>query len=52
MILYTDYDSLFERFSIMTVDGKLSDDKALEKLKPLTTPQLIQQLKKAIEGNK
>ena len=47
---YTDYDSLFEWFSIMTVDGKLSDEKALEKLTPLTTPLLYHQLEEFIKG--
>ena len=40
--MYNDWDSLFERFCIMTVDGKLSDFTAINYLmdkapKPLIT---------------
>lgn len=42
---YTDYDSLFERFAIMTVDGRLSDAEALKRLQHQTTPELFQKLK-------
>lgn len=47
--LYKDYDSLFEKFSILTVDGKLSDAKAIEYLRNKTTPDLIKKLEDFLE---
>lgn len=44
MIKYKDYDSLFERFCIMTVDGKLSDSEALFVLRKNTSKELYEQL--------
>lgn len=44
MILYKDFDSLFERFSIMTVDGNQEDKDILEYLKNKTTDKLYFQL--------
>ena len=44
MIKYNDYDSLFERFSIMTVDGNVKDDEAIKILAHQTTPELINRL--------
>lgn len=45
---YKDYDALFERFSIMTIDGKLDDRDAVKILKEHTTPELYVQLLKEI----
>lgn len=42
--MYCDWDSLFERFCIMTVDGKLSDEDAILRLKNETTKPLINKL--------
>ena len=44
----TDFDCLWERFSIMTVDGKLTDQRAIELLKTRTTQQLIEKLKQKV----
>ena len=43
-----DFDDLWERFSILTIDGKLTDQKALDKLKERTTPELFNQLKQKV----
>lgn len=39
-VVFTEYDDLFEKFAILTVDGGMTDLEALEYLKPLTTKQL------------
>lgn len=44
MIIYKDYDSLFEKFSILTVDGNMKDQEALNFLKPITTSELYGKL--------
>lgn len=46
--IYNDFDSLFEKFSILTVDGKMSDKKAFEFLKDKTSPELINKLEDKI----
>lgn len=43
-MLYLDFYDLFERFSIMTVDGHLSDNQAFNYLKDKTTSKLYKQL--------
>ena len=40
----TDFEDLWERFCIMTIDGNLSDKAVLDILKPLTTDRLYKQL--------
>lgn len=47
-VLYKDFDSLFEKFSILTVDGKMTDKKAFEFLKNKTTPELINKLENKV----
>lgn len=42
--MYKDFESLFERFCIMTVDAHLSDKEVLNKLKDKTTKDLYSQL--------
>lgn len=42
--VYNDWDSLFERFCIMTVDGGLSDFTAINYLSDKTTKELIAKL--------
>lgn len=44
MILYKDYDSLFEKFSILTIDGKMEDSDAIYFLANKTTSELLHQL--------
>ena len=46
---YQNYEDLFERFAIMTTDGKLTDAEAIEKLKPISRPDLITRLKMFLE---
>ena len=41
---YNDWDSLFERFCIMTVDGKLSDFTAINYLMDKASKPLITKL--------
>lgn len=43
-MIYKDFDSLFERFSILTIDAHLSDEAALRILKKVTTEELYNQL--------
>lgn len=50
-MIYKDFDSLFERFSIMTIDGKLDDSLVLNKLKSQTTEELYKKLKEVIKNN-
>lgn len=46
--MYKDFESLFERFSIMTIDGNIPDVKALEILKSQTIKELYNQLEKVV----
>lgn len=46
--MLNDFDSLFEKFSILTVDGRMSDEKAFAFLKNKTTPELHSQLVKKV----
>lgn len=39
-----DFDSLFEKFSILTIDGHLTDRQAFQFLKDKTTPELFKSL--------
>ena len=41
-----DFESLLERFSIMTTDGKLSDNEAMDYCRKNTTPELYAELEK------
>lgn len=43
-MFYNDFYDLLERFSIMTVDGKLTDNEALNLLMPWTTTINYQKL--------
>jgi len=52
MALYNDYESLFERFSIMTIDGKVQFDRALQYCIDNATPQLAEQFKHDVLQNK
>lgn len=45
---YSSFDDLFERFAIMTVDGKLSDENAILYLQAHTTIDLFKKLKKTV----
>ena len=45
---YSSFDDLFERFAIMTVDGKLSDENAILYLRAHTTIDLYKKLKKTV----
>ena len=45
---YSSFDDLFERFAIMTVDGKLSDENAILYLQAHTTIDLYKKLKKTV----
>lgn len=45
---YSSFDDLFERFSIMTVDGNLSDENAILYLQSHTTIELYKKLKKTV----
>lgn len=45
---YSSFDDLFERFSIMTVNGKLSDENAILYLQAHTTIDLYKKLKKTV----
>lgn len=47
--MYKDFEELFERFSIMTVDGHLSDTEALYILKKQTSPELFDKLQQKLE---
>lgn len=40
-----DFEKLTERFCIMTVDGKLSDEQALQRFKRQLGPDTIERLK-------
>lgn len=42
--VYNDWDSLFERFCIMTVDGELSDFTAINSLSDKAPKELITKL--------
>ena len=42
--MYLDYEDLFERFSILTIDGCMSDEKAFDFLKNKTTSVLYKEL--------
>lgn len=39
-IVFTEYEDLFEKFAILTIDGGMPDLEALAYLKPKTTKQL------------
>ena len=45
---YSSFDDLFERFAIMTVDGRLSDENAILYLRAHTTIDLYKKLKKTV----
>lgn len=45
---YSSFDDLFERFAIMTVDGRLSDENAILYLQAHTTIELYKKLKKTV----
>lgn len=47
-VFYNDYYDLLERFSIMTVDGKLSDAEAMDYCRKHTTPELAAELEAKI----
>lgn len=42
--MYKDFDSLFEKFSILTTDGQMTDAKAFKYLQNKTTPELYNKL--------
>lgn len=43
-MMYKDFESLFERFCIMTVDGNMTDEEVFNILKTKTTKDLFQKL--------
>ena len=43
-MIYTDYESLFERFCILTIDGGMTDEQAFDYLRNKTTVPLFNQL--------
>lgn len=51
-ILYTDMDTLIERYAIMTTDGKLTDGAALKECTAHTTPELAAALTKHITAGR
>lgn len=50
--MITDFGELFERFSIMTIDGKLSDEDALRILQKCTIPSVFNMLKAYLNRKK
>lgn len=49
---YTDFDALFERYAIMTIDGELADGAALNYCIAHTTPELAAALTKHITAGR
>lgn len=43
-MIYKDFDSLFEKFSILTIDAHLTDEAALRILKKSTSEKLYNKL--------
>lgn len=50
-IFYTDFDDIFERFAIMTIDGGQTDKEAYNYCKEHTTPELAEKLQEWIKNN-
>ena len=48
MTIFRDFESLFEKFSVITVDGHLTDSEALRQLREKTTPELFIELQKKL----
>lgn len=51
-VFYFEYDALFERYAIMTIDGGQNEEVVLKYLKERTSERLFQMLIEWIEKNK
>lgn len=48
--IYKDFESLFERFAIMTVDGQLPDQTVLQILKKVSEPEAFELLERFLKA--
>ena len=48
MTFITDFETLFERFAILTTKGKMSDNDAIDMLRMSAMPKLIKQLEEEV----